>query len=358
MFVITTIMTVTACPPVNPVVIPPVNPTDPIGAVATYIPSTNADTARLATAAATLSPTASQIGIVIDLGTSLFPLTAWADHETFVVGAFGGFTLGGNPMANWDPKSFSSNLMTVGSDRNLWTIVIGVPTTFATNTNSQYTLDFKPANYLDTVAGTNAVISAGDPWSIIGNLSTGVGNAQIVMTNVAGVIKVVKVGINGVFTFTGQYVNTASNVAGIVVNGSFADWSIQSAGMTEIPAGTKVRIIWQNVPTGTAKPVNGAIWTTYPQDAVVTGDGNWMHTTNVTWSPALGQPVAFDVSVAKAAVTITLASNIAPGFNTKMANIAGWSQGEELNNHAGLILPPVDGAATLIFKADFATTNL
>ena len=76
------------------------NPTDPIGAVATYIPSTDSNTANLATAAAALTVGDSQIGIVVDLNTSLFPTSSWTSHKVFVVGAFGGFTLGGNPMAN------------------------------------------------------------------------------------------------------------------------------------------------------------------------------------------------------------------------------------------------------------------
>ncbi|OHD54343.1 MAG: hypothetical protein A2Y33_03685 [Spirochaetes bacterium GWF1_51_8] len=328
------------------------------GAVATYIPSTDSNTANLATAAAALTVGAGQIGIVVDLNTSLFPTSTWTSHKVFMLGAFGGFTLGGNPMANWAPKSYMSNLMTITVDPDVWSIVISVPAAFATNTNSRYTLDFKPANYLDTVAGTNALLTASNPTNIIGTINTGTNNVRFILTNENGNIKIVNIGIGEFYSYTGKYINAAKKVGGIIINNSFADWSIQSAGMSEIPAGTKIRIIWQNVPTGTAKPVNGAIWTTFPQDAVVTGDGNWMHTTNVVWNPQKGLPVAFDMTFAKAAVTITLASNIAPGFNTKMANVAGWSQGEELNNHLGVILAPYGGVSTVIFKADFATTNL
>ena len=349
-----------------------------IGNVATYIPSTNSDTTRLSNAAAGLTVGDDQIGIVIDTSTSLFPTSSWTSHKVFMLGAFGGFTLGGNPMANWAPKSYMSNLMTVTTNPDVWTIVISVPTAFATNTNSRYTLDFKPANYLNTIEGTNTLISAGDPLSIIGYLWTGVANAQIVMTNDAGVIKIAKVGIDGTFTYEGQYIDAAKKVAGIVVNDSFADWSIQSAGMPEIPAGTKVRFIWHNVPTGNIKPVNGLIWTTFPEGAVITGDQTWMHTTNVTWYPTVGKsvgefhfynsyyynvylsvpPPGWNYIYRGLYVDVVISSNTSPGFQMRMANIAGWSQGEEINNHRGLISSPLWGWSTIIVNANFKTTNI
>jgi len=106
-------------------------------------------------------------------------------------------------------------------------------------------------------------------------------------------------------------------------------------------------INWLDVP---ASHVNGATWANLADGAaVVTGSAAWLHTDGVaTWNPGLGTAVTVTVPTATTTVTVPVGSPL--GFSYKLANVAGWNQGEEGENHGGLLGA---GSATQTLTVNF-----
>ncbi|OHD55517.1 MAG: hypothetical protein A2Y33_00740 [Spirochaetes bacterium GWF1_51_8] len=278
---------------------------------------------------AEMSVASNEILLLIDSSHSIYPLSYWVYHQPIVVGKFEGIYNDGKPMADWDEKEIISNAMKISTNSDVWYISFQFPENYLAMTNSNWIISFKIANYLDTPSGKMCLVNSTNPGSILGYFIPETNQIHMKIKNSNGVLIIESIEQGGKTNQKGLYISNSKRAFGILINSSFCDWDVQSEGLPEVPSGKTIKIIWKNVPTGSAKPVNGNIWTTYPNDAVLTGDGTWMHTSNDIWNPEVGISVAFSMISAKGVVMIKLNSIIAPGFQLKLANNSGFGNGEE-----------------------------
>jgi hypothetical protein len=330
-----------------------VDPFAEIGTVILFEASTNVDFTGIDTVAALDGALASnQIAIYVDVSDSLYPLSNWDDHVPFLVGAFAGWVRSSDSkaLAAWgfNPYGDDGNELSETTETDVYRIVIEFD---LGDWDGDQVIGFKPANYLNTEAGKDAVTN--NFWDNIG-APGGMDNYQFTVANDGGTLKVTAVEFGGSAPAGAKIVNNGKGV-GWIVNGSVLDWVVQSAGLEAVlEAGTKIRVLWTDVPAAGELPEKGEVWDTFPQGAVITGNATWMHTDGEsTWSPAMGKSVLVDQSKGLAAVTVTLAEDAPMGVAFKLANSVGWDKGEELNDHSGL-LPSGISELTLKVKADFA----
>jgi hypothetical protein len=95
-------------------------------------------------------------------------------------------------------------------------------------------------------------------------------------------------------------------------------------------------INWTGVP---ASHTQGALWADLADgNAVLTGSEPWMHADGTSiWSPTNGKAVTVTPPTATITTTVPIGSPCA--FEFKLANVAGWDNGEEAANQAGFLNP-------------------
>ncbi len=170
----------------------------------------------------------------------------------------------------------------------------------------------------------------------------------------------------------GVYVSPQGKVMGVKVNQYHQDWSLQGSGSYDIPSGTQVRIIWENI-SSTQLPytydlfsLEYVIWTDWPQNLAIGGSVSALYDNGMTWSDdnnqdlslAHARPVYIDLSQGKASIDLTLSSSHSPSWVFKLLNSTGYRQGEEPITHPAF-LPNTEGKPiTIVVNAEFQTTNL
>ncbi len=156
----------------------------------------------------------------------------------------------------------------------------------------------------------------------------------------------------GVWPFTAPansyYITPDKKGVGLKINGLNADWSLQSEGLQKIPAGTKLRIIWENVPVHAPN----SQWTNWPGGAYITGDQTFFNTNNQLWQARAGTFVTIDTNQGKAKVDLEIPADILPGINFKMVCPLTQYGIWENRPHFALLPQPRDGWITVIVDLD------
>ncbi len=249
---------------------------------------------------------------------------------------------------------------------------------FLTNGITYTKISLRPMNYLNTPEGISA-LDWNNYFSIIGYQDLGTQLIYITLTNINGVIKIddqidiINFGVDIGDVTTAYYITPDKKAVGFKVNGVQGDWSLQTAGMSELAAGTRIRLMWTNI-SATMTPYNpwftpglggSGIWEGWPENAVVTGSDLILHTSNRVWYPSEGKSVFIDPHQNKAVVDIDLITSHSPGFTCKLShsgNPSGtsgqWGYPSEEGFHALVLPQPVNGAITVYMNASLNWTNI
>lgn len=359
-----------------------------IGAVVEVYRGTNSSLADLAGAlqyAVSLSPRTNSIFIAIDVSDSALPLSRYPEHQPILIGGFGQFRNwqgSALAMADWDYQPGAgqgNNDMTVSPlHPDVYILELNVPVTGTLDSTIQLYLsgsttglEFRPGNYLDTPEGRAALSDTDIFWRNIGYREMSGYNYQLILTNIGGILSIHHIQRkDAVPPFTRPNLPVQGDVyltpdyrgVGIRINTLYDDWSMQGAGLPVLPAGTRIRILWEGLPAGGAIPWSAGVpsWTDWPARAVVTGPQGWLHTdSSAEWDPTLGRTLSIDTGLGLGKCDIVLPFAVHPALSFKIASSGGWgTTPDESPVHSILLPQPRDGAVTVVVQSHLQATNL
>lgn len=327
--------------------------------------------------------------IACDFGQSSLHPKNYPDHQPFLLGGFAGYykitNTTTNFMQSWkwnypEGDNKDNKLIKSSYHEDIYYIRI------TPNSNSLATIDvssndvfFKFANYLNTFAGLTALsnVSGDDYWTTIGYADLGMASLRITLYRIGDYIIIDNPGISfspfvTLTNTTACYVTKNRRGIGFKVNNSITDWSLQAAGMSTIPKGTKIRVIWENISTDNLVPYyidyvdRTSVWTNWPQGACILGNKGYLSENNIAWDNTnvniKPKAVYVDKTSGRAVITLTLDEAVDRNLIFIMigTNWGGtnWKNTEEPNKHFALLPDPTDGAMTIYVDANFDYTNI
>lgn len=343
---------------------------------------------------ATVPHQSNDIFLAVDTRDSVYPLSSYPGYVPFYWGN-GNYlynVIEGTeyPLINWDEFSplggYSNQFRPSSLDPGIWYLHLRVepftPTfDYIYSSNALYVLGYQVGNYFDSAYAKQLLHDnryTGAYFRIIGYQDLSTANHLLYLSNRQGQVVIERYQL-GVFEYwdpvgpeaysnnqnnwlsnmpawpapSGSFFLTADKKGlGVKINGVESDWSLQTSHLTnKIPIGTRIRIIWENMPS--EAPVT--VWDNYPQGAAVSGNAPIFASNNTyIWTRSSNHGVFIDISKRKAIVDLEVKGQpLDRGINFKLvASDAGEYGVWERRPHFALLPDPVDGWITVIVDYD------